>query len=125
MSWTDILIAVISGIFTLATTAISIYGSYFLSQKVKNNKIRDIMFSVQSDIVLPCVLEIQQTIVDNLKKEGRFDAEAQKQALELCMQRCLTLISDEAKDIIMDNFGDLEAYLTTLIESSVKSLKLQ
>lgn len=123
MSWTDVLIAVISGIFTLATTAISIYGSYFLSQKVKNNKIRDVLFSVQSDIVLPCVLEIQQTIVDNLKKEGRFDAEAQKQALELCMQRCLALISDEAKNIIMDNFGDVQAYLTTLIESSVQSLK--
>lgn len=123
MSWTDVLIAVISGIFTLATTAISIYGSYFLSQKVKNNKIRDVLFSVQSDIVLPCVLEIQQTIVDNLKQEGKFDIEAQKQALDLCMQRCLNLISDEAKNIIMDNFGDVQAYLTTLIESSVQSLK--
>ena len=64
-----------------------------------------------------------QTYVESLKKEGAFTSEKQKEALAKCLTIIEGSLSTELKDYIVNNYGDMEAYLKTLIESTIYSLK--
>ena len=70
--------------------------------------------------VANCVIATTQTYVDSLKREGKFDADAQKVAFDKTMNAVLAILTDEAKNYLTQIFGDLNIYLTNLIESQVK-----
>lgn len=70
--------------------------------------------------VANCVMATTQTYVDSLKQEGKFDADAQKVAFNKTMNAVLAILTDDAKDYLTQIFGDLNIYLTNLIESQVK-----
>ena len=77
------------------------------------------------DTVTRCVIATNQTYVDTLKKEGKFDAEAQKAAFNKTMQAVLAVLSDDAKQYIQETTGDINTYLTQLIESLVNEKKTE
>lgn len=66
-----------------------------------------------------CVIATNQTYVESLKKAGKFDLDAQKEAFSRTLDAVLTILSDDAKKYIAETTGDLNVYLTNLIESSV------
>lgn len=70
--------------------------------------------------VTDCVMATNQTYVDSLKQEGKFDAEAQKAAFNKTLDAVLAILTDDAKEYLTQIFGDLNVYLTNLIESQVK-----
>lgn len=70
--------------------------------------------------VTDCVMATNQTYVDSLKQEGKFDAEAQKTAFNKTLDAVLAILTDDAKIYLTQIFGDLNIYLTNLIESQVK-----
>ena len=70
--------------------------------------------------VANCVIATTQTYVDSLKQEGKFDADAQKIAFNKTLDAVLAILSDDAKNYLTQIFGDLNIYLTNLIESQVK-----
>lgn len=70
--------------------------------------------------VANCVIATTQTYVDSLKQEGKFDADAQKIAFDKTMNAVLAILTDDAKNYLTQIFGDLNIYLTNLIESQVK-----
>lgn len=70
--------------------------------------------------VASCVMATTQTYVDSLKQEGKFDADAQKIAFNKTMDAVLAILTDDAKNYLTQIFGDLNIYLTNLIESQVK-----
>ena len=70
--------------------------------------------------VTDCVMATNQTYVDSLKQEGKFDAEAQKTAFNKTLDAVLAILTDDAKEYLTQIFGDLNVYLTNLIESQVK-----
>lgn len=70
-----------------------------------------------------CVIATNQTYVDNLKKMGKFDAEAQKVAFEKTYNAVLAVLSDEVKKYIVETSGDLQIYLTQQIEAMVNDKK--
>lgn len=70
--------------------------------------------------VANCVIATTQTYVDSLKQEGKFDADAQKVAFDKTMNAVLAILTDDAKNYLTQIFGDLNIYLTNLIESQVK-----
>lgn len=73
--------------------------------------------------VTDCVVAVNQTYVDALKKENAFTKEAQEEAFKMCYNNIIGLLSEDAKKYITETFGDLEIYLTTRIESLVKKAK--
>lgn len=75
------------------------------------------------DTVVKCVVATNQTYVDNLKKEGSFDEEAQKVAFNRTMTAVMAILTQDAKDYIIEATGDLQTYLTQLIEAEVKKNK--
>lgn len=73
--------------------------------------------------VVDCVQATNQTYVETLKAEGSFDAEAQKVAFNKTLESVLNILSDDAKEYLTEIFGDLNTYLTNLIESKVNTSK--
>lgn len=69
--------------------------------------------------VTSCVITTNQTYVNSLKASGTFDEKAQKEAFNKTMSAVLTVLSEDAKDYISETTGDLNTYLTQLIESEV------
>ncbi len=73
--------------------------------------------------VVNCVIATNQTYVDSLKNGNAFDKEHQKEAFEKTMNAVLAVLSNDAKEYITEATGDLNTYLTQLIEAQVKILK--
>lgn len=75
------------------------------------------------DAVLQAVTFTSQTYVDSLKKQGKFDAEAQKVAFTTAKNLALQLLTEDAKEMIADIYGDLTVWLDSKIEQTVKEQK--
>lgn len=73
--------------------------------------------------VVDCVIATNQTFVESLKKSGSFDEAAQKEAFNRTMNAVMTILSDDAKEYIAEITGDLNTYLTQLIEAEVNKRK--
>lgn len=73
-----------------------------------------------TETITKCVLAVSQTYVDDLKKKGAFTKEAQQEAFKRCYDAVVDMLSEEAKKYITATYGDLNTYLTSAIEASVK-----
>lgn len=76
------------------------------------------------ETVRNCVLATNQTYVDSLKAEGKFDAEAQKVAFNKTLDAVLAILNEDAKNYLTQIFGDLNVFLSNLIESQVNINKI-
>lgn len=88
-----------------------------------NNEIAKKYTDMIYQTVVDCVIATNQTYVDSLKKSGGFDEAAQKEAFNRTMNAVLAILGDDAKDYIQQATGDLNTYLTQLIESEVNKHK--
>ncbi len=75
--------------------------------------------SLLQDTITKCVLQTQQTYVDSLKKQGKFDLEAQKKAFQDTYDAIYHLLSDEALMYLSELLPDLSKYITSSIESQI------
>lgn len=85
---------------------------------IKNDKLRKYI-SMLEDIVCNAVTATNQTYVEALKKEGRFDAEAQQIAFDTTKKAVLLMLTEEAKTVLQEAYTDLSDYINTLIEAQV------
>ena len=76
-----------------------------------------------ADTITDCVISTNQTYVDALKEANAFDKEAQKKAFELTYNKIMNVLTEDAKEYLTTIYGDLEIYITTKIESEVKTYK--
>lgn len=72
-----------------------------------------------NDTISDCVIATTQTYVDSLKKQGAFDAEAQKVAFTMTYESVVKLLTDEATEYLNEAVGDLQLYITQKIEAEV------
>lgn len=93
-----------------------------LKQK-KNNDLYNKYLGMLEDTIVQCVLATTQTYVDSLKKEGVFDADAQKVAFTKTYTNVMKILSEEAKEYLTEALGDLETYVYNRIEANVKLTK--
>lgn len=66
-----------------------------------------------------CVIATNQTYVESLKAQGKFDLDAQKEAFNLTKDAVMTILSAEAQEYLSTAVGDLNAYITKKIEAEV------
>lgn len=76
-----------------------------------------------TDTITRCVIATNQTYVDSLKKQGRFDPEAQGIAFNMTYQAVMSILSEDAKKYIEESTGDMKTYLIQLIEAEVAKNK--
>jgi len=122
----EILMNIISVLVTaVILPLISFAGSKLITWL--NTKIKDengkIQLTVATTIVTNAVRSVFQTYVDTLKKNGTFDLESQKIALTKAKDEALAQMTDDIKEYITKNYGNLEAWLTTQIEATINILK--
>lgn len=109
---------VATGLVSWATTALVAW----LNTKIKNEKAAKWAADLTS-IVSNAVLSVTQTFVDTMKKAGKFDEAAAKEAKEKALAIITGQLTPELKDYITSNFGDISEYLGNLVEATVQSLK--
>lgn len=122
----NILINIISVLVTaVILPLISFAGTKLISWL--NTKVKDenakMQLTVATNIVKNAVLTVFQTYVDSLKASGTFNAQAQSTALLKAKEIALSQMTAEVKEYIIINYGDIETWLTTQIESTIKLLK--
>ena len=125
MDWNNIL----TQIFELILFPLLIIGStyliYFLSVKTKeikdktDNDTFDKYLDMLNNTITQCVIATTQTYVEALKKEGKFDAEAQKIAFQKTYDNVMSILTTETKYYLQTALGDLEAYVNNKIEAEV------
>ena len=96
----------------------------WLSTKIKNEKAGNLI-GTTTEIVINAVKSVFQTYVDSLKKEGEFGKESQLVALNKAKEVAISQMTEEVKEFIRENYGDLDAWLNTQIEATIDTLKKQ
>ena len=89
-----------------------------------DNELAKKYISLLSTTITNCVIATNQTYVETLKKQGKFDAEAQKEAFNMTLNAVKALLTDEAKQYLSEIYGDLNTYITNQIEATVNQNKI-
>lgn len=110
------------GILTKYLVAFIAMKSEEMKQKT-NNETAQKYLQMATDTITACVIATNQTYVESLKAQGKFDKEAQEVAFNKTLEAVLALMNDEVKEYITEVFGDLNTYLTTQIEAAVNGTK--
>lgn len=108
----EILLNILSCVVTVVVIPlITLLGTKlikWIGSKIDNEKTTKYL-SEATTIVLNAVKCVFQTYVEALKKEGNFGKDAQ--------------LGSGIKDYINRTFGDVDAWITTQIETSINTLK--
>ena len=122
----DILFNILSVVVTSIILPLITYAGTrlitYLNSKIKDANAR-ILLTTATDIVVNAVRSVFQTYVDSLKASGNFDANAQVIALTKAKDIALEQMTDEVKTLISKNYGSVDAWLTTTIESTINLIK--
>ena len=125
MDWNTLFNVVLIPILGALTT----YVILFINVKKKelqeryDNEVLNKYTNMLEQTIISCVIATNQTYVETLKKEGKFDAEAQKIAFDKTFSAVITILSDDAYNYLSEAIGDLEEYITNRIEAEVNTCK--
>ena len=89
-----------------------------------DNNLADKYVNMLAETITACVIATNQTYVESLKKQGKFDAEAQKEAFNQTYNAIMAVLTNEAKLYLTNIYGDLAAYITARIEAEVNISKI-
>lgn len=116
-------------IITAAVPVITTFTCKFLQalyeehkSKIKNERAQVVLGQVV-DMIGSAVETTTNTYVKELKASDMFDKDAQKQAFCMTYETVKCQLTDEAKDIIVGAYGDIDIFLTNKIEQIVEQLK--
>ena len=90
--------------------------------KIKDDKYY-LYIDILQELVTKTVIMVNQTYVDELKKENAFTKEAQIEAFNRVYETVIASLSEDVYVYLEQIIGNLDDYLTVLIESSVKAQK--
>ncbi len=93
-----------------------------LKAKTKNEKDKKYL-DMLSNTITDAVIATNQTYVEALKKDGKFDAEAQKNAFKKTYETVMKLLTEDAVEYLTTIIGDLEAEIQNKIEAEVNIVK--
>lgn len=126
MEWNVVLICVVVSIVVPIIAGLLAWGISVL-KKLVNEKIDNATLkAVLNDgltVIENSVKYTYQTYVEGMKDKDIFDAEAQKQALQMAKDKALSMLSEGFINMIKDMYGDVNNWLETNIESTIYTLK--
>ena len=129
MDWTEVLKQIFELVIYPVLSVGGIYLTYLISVKIKelkqktNDDTAKKYLDMLNTTISSAVLATTQTYVDTLKKEGKFDLEAQKKAFQQTYDAVMKVLTADAIKYITESVGDLETYVTNKIEAEVKLTK--
>lgn len=125
MEWTELLADIFQVcILPLLGVLTAFFVKWVNAQSAKiQNTIDDATLNkymvMLTQTISDCVIATNQTYVESLKQQGKFDLDAQKEAFNLTKDAVLSILSEEAQVYLSTAVGDLNAYITKKIEAEV------
>jgi hypothetical protein len=113
-----ILQAILSIVIPIAISIVTYVIKKYVNEKIDNEQLKK-----AANVITAAVNSVQQTYVDDLKKNGDFTLEAQKEALNKAKEEALNLMNKKVTSAIQNNYGDIESYVITTIESIIGKQK--
>lgn len=86
-------------------------------KEVTDNELYRKYIDLLQDTIIRCVVATNQTYVENLKNKNAFDKEAQEEAFKMTYEAVMVILTDDAKEYLNNAVGDLQLYVTKLIEA--------
>ena len=93
-------------------------------EETTDNELYKKYIELLQDTIVHCVIATNQTYVEALKNKNAFDKEAQEQAFKMTYESVMAILSEDAKVYLSNVLGDLEIYITKLIETQVNINKI-
>ena len=131
MNWTDFIPKLFEIFLFPLLGILTAYLVQFIKVKMEqlrektNNDTFDKYTYMLTDTITTCVIAVNQTYVDTLKKQGRFDKEAQAEAFKKVYEQVISILEGEVYDYLDTAYSDLNGYITALIEQQVREYKIE
>lgn len=125
MDWMAILTQLFEMVIFPLLGIATVYLVFLIKAKInelkfkKDNDLFNKYLSMLENTITDCVIATTQTYVDSLKKQGAFDADAQKVAFTKTYTNVMKILTEDAKEYLEQALGDLESYVYNKIESEV------
>lgn len=109
----------------VATSVLTYFFKTYVEQLIDKNVKGETAEALKRgvDIITDSVNYVQQTYVDTLKKEDKFTLETQEKALQAAKDRAIELMNGDITTAIENSYGNLDTYVTTIIESIIAQNK--
>ena len=114
----DLCVIPLLGVLTMYLVQFIRLKSQEITDKTDSD-LADKYIQMLTDTITTCVIATNQTYVESLKAQGKFDLNAQKEAFNLTKDAVMTILSAEAQVYLSTAVGDLNAYITKKIEAEV------
>lgn len=118
----EVLILIGSAIIIGLLTWISERLIRLINTKIENQRFAHYL-TAATTAVTDAVKAVQQEYVDGLKKAGKFDEEAAKEALMKAKVKVLESLSAQTRKYIAENIGDINKWIETTIHSVLHDMK--
>ena len=129
MEWLEFANEAVQVLLPIAALALATAITYYVGKLVKagqdkseNEKV-DKYLGMLDVTIHNAVLATTQTYVEALKGKNAFDKESQQKAFEMTYNAVMGVLTDEAKKYLAEAVGDLQLYVTSQIEATVKMTK--
>lgn len=125
----DIVTSIFEMIIIPLLSLVSIYIIRWVNEKTNTlkeeneNAYIDKYLTMLDKTITQTVTAINQTYVEDLKKQNKFDLDAQKHAFEQVYNTVVSSLSEEAEFYLNEVITDLNAYITNKIEETVHEVK--
>lgn len=80
-------------------------------------------YQMLADVVTECVQATNQTYVETLKQEGKFDLEAQKNAFKMTKNAVLNILGQDVIEFLISAVQDFDLFVDQQIEATVNTYK--
>ena len=130
MDWMEMLQKIFEVCIIPLLGILTTYLVMFIRQKSKelqettDNEIYKKYIELLQDTIVRCVIATNQTYVEALKNKNAFDKDAQEKAFKMTYDAVMAILTDDAKVYLSNVLGDLEVYITKLIEAEVNVNKI-
>ena len=84
-----------------------------------DNEVANKYMDMLTNTITECVLATNQTYVEALKQQNKFDLEAQKIAFDKTSEAVMAILTEDAKEYLESAVGDLELFIRQKIEAEV------
>ena len=84
-----------------------------------DNEVANKYMDMLTNTITECVLATNQTYVEALKQQNKFDLEAQQIAFDKTSKAVTAILTEDAKKYLESAVGDLELFIKQKIEAEV------
>ena len=84
-----------------------------------DNDVANKYMDMLTNTITECVLATNQTYVEVLKRQNKFDLEAQRIAFDKTSEAVMAILTEDAKKYLESAVGDLELFIRQKIEAEV------